>query len=601
MKNFTLLVIFVLCLTGMYAQPVVSLVHNDVNSLVRTTPTNLVTNGSFETGGPSAAIGDQLSLFWTRSCNSANVPGSWTADGDPYSYGFWGSHVGADLNQYNDAFNNGAPFCDNTLQNGLGDGMLSAPGDGFNLLYFGNYNVATNLSGTGPAPAYDAVTGEYIPRATVPAEDAAVTWTQGVTKANKISQNVTLVPGNYYELEFWATGEASGGVGGIFQLEVGGKKFWLTTPGPENVPNYGSSERYHLVFQAVTASTAIVFKNNGHYSNFGGANPAMASWFGATIFDKTSELALDDVIINEKTITVSGKIWLDNNNNQNDDGGTEGNYTAANHYVHLVGPDGKILYSALVDATGNYSFPAPMNTAGMSIQISTATAALEGNPNAAAAPSGYTNTTPVTIALTTVASNIINQDFGVKVTVLPIAFGEFTATNKGDNTVLSWATYTEQDASHFEIEKSIDGFTAAKKMTGKVVAAGNSASKKQYTFTEKINNSPVNYYRIKMVDKNGSFVYSNVVSVKGSKNIFVQVGQNPFTDRINLTVQATAKDNAIVSITDLSGRKVVSTSARLVQGLNKVNINDLNNLPKGIYILEVLALTESFKFKLMKN
>jgi Secretion system C-terminal sorting domain len=598
MKNFTLLVLFFLCLTGIYAQPVVSLVHNDVNTLNRVTPINLVANGSFETGGPST--GNQVSYFWTRPCNSANVPPSWTANGDPSSYGFWGYFQSTDANQYIGLLLDGSG-CDNSLQTTFTDAMLASAGDANNLLYFGNYELTVN----GPAPSFNSTTGEYIPRAQVAAAEAAIGWTNNgagaITKPIIISQTVTgLTAGNYYELEFWVSGEdAFGGPGGIFQLEVGGKKFWLATPGPDDPRGYGREERYHLVFQAPAASTVLSFKNYGH---FGLANnPAMAPWFTGSGGTFSSELALDDVIINEKTITVSGKIWLDNNNNQNDDGGTEANYTGANHYVHLIGPDGKILYSALVDATGNYSFPAPMNTAGMSIQISTSTAALEGNPNTAAAPSGYTNTTPVTIALTTVTSNITNQNFGIKNTLLPISFGEFSATNNNDNTVLSWVTYSEQDASHFEIEKSIDGFTAAKKMTGKVVAAGNSSSKKQYTFTEKINSSPVNYYRVKMVDKNGSFAYSNVVSVKGSKNIFVQMGQNPFTDHINLTVQATAKDNAIVSITDLSGRKVVTTSARLVQGLNKVSINDLNNLPKGIYVLEVSALTESFKFKLMKN
>jgi Secretion system C-terminal sorting domain len=597
MKNFTLLVLFVLCLTGMYAQPVVSLVHNDLNTLNR--GANLVVNGSFETGGPST--GNQVSLFWTRPCNNPNWPSSWTADGDPSSYGFWGFYKGSDAAQYNQQLN--SVTCDNTLQTVFDTDMLTAAAEGDNLMYFGNYNVTIN----GPAPAYNSTTGEYIPRAQVPTAAAAIGWTdygQGgaITKPVILTQTVNgLTVGNYYEMEFWVTGEVEPGPGGIFQLEVGGKKFWLTTPGPEDPNGYGfgTSERYHLIFQASAVSMPIVFKNYGHFGK--AANPAMAPWWGASANNYTSELALDDVIINEKTILVSGKIWLDNNNNQNDDGGTELNYTDGNHYVNLVGPDGKILYSALVGPSGTYSFPAPMNTAGMSIQISQTSAALEGNPNTAQPPAAYINTTPVTIALTTVTSNIANQNFGVKNTLLPIAFGEFTATNKDDNTTLSWVTYTEQDASHFEIEKSIDGFTAAKKMTGKVVAAGNSSSKKQYSYTEKNNNSPVNYYRIKLVDKNGSFAYSNVVAVKGSKNIFVQMGQNPFTDHINLTVQATAKDNAIVSITDLSGRKVVTTSARLVQGLNKVNINDLNTLPKGIYILEVSALTENFKFKLMKN
>ena len=227
--------------------------------------------------------------------------------------------------------------------------------------------------------------------------------------------------------------------------------------------------------------------------------------------------------------------------------------------------------------------------------------AFNWNYNAAEAPTGYSNTTPVSIPLTTVAANITNQDFGVQFVVLPVSFGEFNAVNKDDNSVLSWVTYSEQDASYFEIEKSIDGFASSKNTVGKVQATGNSSVKKSYSFAEKNNNSPINYYRIKMVDKNGSFVYSNIVSVKGNKNIFVQVRSNPFADKISLIVQATAKYNAVINITDLSGRKVVASSARLVQGINNVEISNLNNLPKGIYILEVSGSTENFKFKLLKK
>jgi hypothetical protein len=595
MKNFTFLLFCVLCFSLTYAQPVVSLVHNDLNTLNR--GANLVANGSFETGGPST--GNQVSLFWTRPCNNPNLPSSWTADGDQSSYGFWGFYKGSDAAQYNQQLN--SVTCDNTLQTVFDTDMLTAAGDGDNLMYFGNYNVTIN----GPAPAYNTITGEYIPRTQVPTAAAAIGWTnygQGgaILKPVTLSQTVNaLTVGNYYELEFWVTGENEIGPGGIFQLEIGGKKFWLTTPGPEDPNGYGfgTSERYHLMFQATAVSMPLVFINYGHFGK--GANPVMAPWWGASANNYTSELALDDVIINQKTITVSGKIFIDVNGDGNSGGDV--NYTAANHYVNLVGPDGKILYSALVDATGNYSFPAPMNTGGMSIQISKTSAVAEGNPNTAEAPASYTATTPVSIPLTTVAANIINQDFGIQFGVLPIKFGEFNAVNKSDNTVLSWVTFSEQDAAYFEIEKSIDGFASNKTIVGKVAAAGNSSTKKQYSFSEKINSSPLNFYRIKMVDKNGTFVYSDIISVKGNKNVFVLVRSNPFADNINLTIQSNAKDNAVITVTDLSGRKVATSSAKLVQGVNTLSVNNLQNLSKGIYILQVSALSETYKFKLLKN
>ena len=572
------------------AQPIVSVVHNDVNTLNRVTPTNLITNGSFEIGGPST--GNPVSYFWTRACNT-NKPAGWTVSGDPLSYGFWGYYQSSDASQYNTV------PCDNTLQSGAGDNMLAPAGDVNNLLYFGNYTATAGMA----TPVYNAVTGEYIPRANVAAADAAIFWIGAPAPTAPIILSQTIIgltAGCYYELEFWATGEFYGETDGIFDLRIGNKHFWLTCPGPNNQHGYGTSERYHVVFQADAATEVIAFKNYGHFDP--GNNPAMSTWFGASLL-VTGELALDDVIVNQKCITVSGKIWEDNNN----DGlsTAEPNYTGGNHYVNLVGPDGKILYSALVDATGNYSFPAPMNTAGLSIQISTTAAALEANPNTPAPPAGYNATTSTSIALSTVTSNIINRDFGIRLVSLPVSLGNFSGTLKDETVVLNWITYNELNAAYFEIERSNTGSFATNDfiVAGKVNASGNTLAQKQYTYSENKDINKVSFYRLKMVDINGIFKYSNIIAIRrDGKNAFVYtVNPNPFTDHINLGIKMSAKGTVTVNLTDLSGRKVISKQITLSSGSNNFNVNDLGQLAKGIYILDISGDGDVMRFKVLKN
>lgn len=592
MKIYTFVFLLACFTSSAIAQPIVSVVHNDVNTLVRTTPTNLVTNGSFETGGPST--GNAVSYFWTRPCNT-NKPTGWTVSGDVMSYGFWGYFQTSDAAQYN------VVACDNTLQTGVGDNMLSTAGDGNNLLYFGNYIVTAGAV----APAYNATSGEYIPRSGVAAANAAINWGPGAgvpTVPIILSQSVTgLTVGKYYELEFWVTGENFGGPDGIFDLQIGAKHFWLTAPGPDDQNGKGNDERYHVVFQADATTEPIAFKNYGHF-NIINNTPEMDSWFAASGNSVTGEIALDDVIINERTVTVSGKVWVD----VNGDGSStaEANYTGMN-FVNLVGPDGKILFSAQINADGTYSFPAPMNTAGMSIQISNTAAALEGNPNTAEAPLGYSNTTPVSISLTTTTLNITDKDFGIKLTVLPISLGKLAGTLKEGTVDLSWNSYSELNTLYFEIERSATGIFGGNNssVAGKVNASGFSTVQKQYAFSEVKDANKVSYYRVKSVDANGSYQYSNVVAVRNTdKDAFVYtVNPNPFVDHISVGVKMAKKANVTLVISDASGRRLLTKQVSLSTGSNNFNLNDLGQLPKGVYVLEIACESAVSRVKVVKN
>lgn len=95
---------------------------------------------------------------------------------------------------------------------------------------------------------------------------------------------------------------------------------------------------------------------------------------------------------------------------------------------------------------------------------------------------------------------------------LPLTLGEFKGQLANKQAVLSWVTRQEQNTKDFEIQYSADGtkFLSA----GIVIAAGNSNSDRNYTFTHKNLSNGNNYYRLKMNDIDGHFTYSNVVNLK---------------------------------------------------------------------------------------
>lgn len=93
---------------------------------------------------------------------------------------------------------------------------------------------------------------------------------------------------------------------------------------------------------------------------------------------------------------------------------------------------------------------------------------------------------------------LIISEFG-----LPIELSEFGGFNAGDRNIIHWATESENNTSHFDIEKSVDG-TYWKTITS-VGAMGNSYVKVKYSIDDRELESEYNYYRLRQHDKDGYY------------------------------------------------------------------------------------------------
>ncbi|RYD89780.1 MAG: hypothetical protein EOP54_25060, partial [Sphingobacteriales bacterium] len=97
--------------------------------------------------------------------------------------------------------------------------------------------------------------------------------------------------------------------------------------------------------------------------------------------------------------------------------------------------------------------------------------------------------------------------------VLPVTLSRFTANIQQKNAVLNWQTSTESNSDFFSIERSFDGQVF--ETIGRVSAAGNSNSTRNYNFTDfGLSENKVTYYRIRLVDLDNRFKYSAIVSVR---------------------------------------------------------------------------------------
>ena len=183
---------------------------------------------------------------------------------------------------------------------------------------------------------------------------------------------------------------------------------------------------------------------------------------------------------------------------------------------------------------------------------------------------------------------------------LPVKLSSFTAETQPNNqNLIKWVTEEESNSSFFAIEKSINGKDFAE--IGRVPAAGNSSTPRNYSFTDAQPVKGANYYRLKQVDKNNAFEYSAVKKlVLSNKGLDFQLGPNPFTNQLNLTITGDTKLPLTASIVDVNGRLISQTQLVKTTLQFKKNI-DLSSIASGVYILRVTGENVLFTQKLIKN
>jgi len=188
---------------------------------------------------------------------------------------------------------------------------------------------------------------------------------------------------------------------------------------------------------------------------------------------------------------------------------------------------------------------------------------------------------------------------------LPLDLLSFTGRLQNDNSVLlNWKTENEINTSHFEIERSIDGnrFNGI----GNVPANGrnNAGGSFNYAFTD---NDAINqpsqrlYYRLKMVDIDGTYKYSNIVSISlpltTSK---LSISPNPVINEAKVTIASPADGNVKWKLIDNVGRIILKGSENVKKGGGNNFAIDMNKLPAGTYYLSVAGAGNDQEIKIQK-
>lgn len=160
---------------------------------------------------------------------------------------------------------------------------------------------------------------------------------------------------------------------------------------------------------------------------------------------------------------------------------------------------------------------------------------------------------------------------------LPLRLVWFGGSRKSGVSALEWQTADERRVSHFEVQRSDDGETFER--IGTVTARNGSSQRYGYDDVSAL--SGVRYYRLMMVDTDGSFEYSRAISLAPTEAL-VRVGPNPVQEVLHIQTQPSAWNDAAATITHLSGR--VFLRFRLTGSGQTVSVR---SLPPGVWLLRL--------------
>jgi Secretion system C-terminal sorting domain len=164
---------------------------------------------------------------------------------------------------------------------------------------------------------------------------------------------------------------------------------------------------------------------------------------------------------------------------------------------------------------------------------------------------------------------------------LPISLSKFDYTTQAKKVNLNWETESEISTHFFNVEKSTNGVDF--ETIGKVNAAGNSSSTKQYSFVDEKPNY-LNHYRLKQVDVSGKISYSKILFVRVQQANPISIVENPVKNKLQLQLALETATIKSVVLYDIMGRQIKS-----FKGNKGAQTIDLSSIARGKYLIQLIV------------
>ncbi|MEO6540384.1 MAG: T9SS type A sorting domain-containing protein [Ferruginibacter sp.] len=182
--------------------------------------------------------------------------------------------------------------------------------------------------------------------------------------------------------------------------------------------------------------------------------------------------------------------------------------------------------------------------------------------------------------------------------LLPIKLHSFSAAKKNGSVILNWNATSENTMEHFEIERSTDGVNYIKLADVYAKGIGNY----DYSFADA---SPVKgngFYRLKLINNDGRFIYSDILNVKYlPKDVYISALYPAVTNsKINLVITSGKNLPAVLLIENIQGAVIKKFSVALTNSSNNIPL-DVSSLPTGNYFIRLNVNGDSFTERFIKQ
>jgi len=186
---------------------------------------------------------------------------------------------------------------------------------------------------------------------------------------------------------------------------------------------------------------------------------------------------------------------------------------------------------------------------------------------------------------------------GNPIVPLPLTLASFTGEATTTGNQLRWTTAMEKNTASFTIQKQT---TNAFEDISRLPAAGNSHQLLQYSYTDAEKGDA--RYRLKMTDADGRFTHSRVIALAGNPTgLSIRILPNPSSTPQSLTIGSSSTTAAILTVTDMGGRRLREKHLSLQKGDNSIDPSILTGLPQGIYLVGIATGQQQQTVKFIKE
>jgi hypothetical protein len=352
---------------------------------------------------------------------------------------------------------------------------------------------------------------------------------------------------------------------------------------------------YVVGFSTIPANLAYTQQNtpgdNGNNTN-SDANTVTGKTAVITLSAGEVDLTIDAGLKPNNPASVGDLVWNDLDGDGVQDANEPGVpgiivtlFDAANNVVGTAVTDGngKYLISNIPPGNGYYiifsNLPATalFTTQNSNVTPGDATAGSDANPG-----TGRTASFNLSAGqyLPTVDAGILN------IQLLPVRLVTFTAQPQGSQVVLQWSVADQLNTDNYEVEFSKDN----RSFSSFTSVAANSNLSAAYNAVHPNPAAGINYYRLRIIDKNGTITYSDVRKVNFGKITSVSVFPNPARVEVNITLTAAMVNKAAtISVLSIDGKLVATRQLVAASQTETINVSKLAG---GKYILRIVTPNE---------